>query len=163
MQAGKTSSVLTMTSDAFVPSGFDPPTSLVTDRFRLEPLGPQHNEADHAAWMSSIEHIRATPGYPDGGWPPLGGMSLEENLSDLRRHADDFARGAGFTFTVLDTVDDDVIGCVYLYPPASDEYDVTVQSWVRVDRAALDVPLAAAVANWVATDWPWERLDRCGR
>ncbi|MGZ4504184.1 MAG: GNAT family N-acetyltransferase [Nocardioidaceae bacterium] len=163
MQAGKTSSVLTMTSDAFVPSGFDPPTSLVTDRFRLEPLGPQHNEADHAAWMSSIEHIRATPGYPDGGWPPLGGMSLEENLSDLRRHADDFARGAGFTFTVLDTVDDDVIGCVYLYPPASDEYDVTVQSWVRVDRAALDVPLAAAVANWVATDWPWERLDRCDR
>ncbi len=152
-----------MSSDAFVPSSFDAPTSLVTDHFRLEPLGPQHNEADHAAWMSSIEHIRATPGYPDGNWPPLTGMSLEENLSDLRRHADDFARGTGFTFTVLDTVGDDVIGCVYLYPPASAEYDVTIQSWVRADRADLDVPLATAVANWVATDWPWERLDRCGR
>ena len=39
------------------------PTSLVHDRFRLEPLGPQHNEADPAAWMSSIEthscHSRA--------------------------------------------------------------------------------------------------------
>jgi hypothetical protein len=55
-----------MTSDDFVPVDFDPPTSLVTDRFRLEPLGPQHNEAD------------------------------------LRRHAE--------------------------------EYDVTVHSWVRVDR-----------------------------
>jgi hypothetical protein len=31
---------------------------------RLEPLGPQHNQSDHAAWMSSIEHIRSTPGYP---------------------------------------------------------------------------------------------------
>jgi hypothetical protein len=152
-----------MTSDAFVPPGFEPPTSLVTDRFRLEPLGPQHNEADHAAWMSSIEHIRATAGYPDGDWPPRSGMSLEENLSDLRRHANDFTKGTGFTFTVLDTVDDDVIGCVYLYPPASEDYDVTIQSWVRADRADLDVPLAAAVANWVATDWPWERLDRCGR
>jgi hypothetical protein len=152
-----------MTSDAFVPPGFEPPTSLVTDRFRLEPLGPQHNEADHAAWMSSIEHIRATAGYPDGDWPPASGMSLEENLSDLRRHANDFTKGTGFTFTVLDTVDDDVIGCVYLYPPASEDYDVTIQSWVRADRADLDVPLAAAVANWVATDWPWERLDRCGR
>ncbi|MFF5217396.1 GNAT family N-acetyltransferase [Micromonospora sp. NPDC000442] len=152
-----------MTSDAFVPPGFTPPTSLVADRFHLEPLGPQHNVADHAAWMSSIEHIRATPGYPDGNWPPLSGMSLEKNLSDLRRHADDFTRGAGFTFTVLDPVDGDVIGCVYLYPSASAEYDVTVQSWVRADRADLDVPLATAVADWIATDWPWERLDRCGR
>jgi len=90
-------------------------------------------------------------------------MSLEENLSDLRRHADDFANGTGFTFTVLDTVDDDVIGCVYLYPSTVEQYDVTVQSWVRADRAGLDVPLAAAVATWVASDWPWERLDRRGR
>ncbi|MFC7547796.1 GNAT family N-acetyltransferase [Plantactinospora sp. GCM10030261] len=152
-----------MTSGAFVPPDFDPPTSLVTSRFRLEPLGPQHNVADHAAWTSSIEHIRSTPGYPDGDWPPPNGMSPEENRSDLRRHADDFASGKGFTFTVLDTADGDVIGCVYLYPTASEEYDVTVQSWVRADRADLDKPLATAVVNWIATDWPWKRLDRCGR
>jgi hypothetical protein len=152
-----------MTADVFVPVGFDPPTSLATSQFRLEPLGPQHNQADHAAWMSSIEHIRSTPGYPDGDWPPLSGLTLEENLSDLRRHADDFRRGSGYTFTVLDPGDNDVIGCVYLYPSAAEEWDVTVQSWVRADRAALDVPLADAVAHWLATDWPWERVDRCGR
>ncbi len=152
-----------MTSDAFLPAGFVPPKSLVTERFRLEPLGPQHNESDHAAWTSSIEHIRATPGYPDGDWPPRSGMSLMENLTDLRRHADDFARGVGFTFTVLDPVDGDVIGCVYLYPPSSADDDVTVQSWVRADRAGLDEPLAAAVSSWLASDWPWARLDRCGR
>ena len=128
-----------MSSGGFVPPGFVAPTSLVTDRFRLEPLGPQHNEADHAAWTSSIEHIRATPGYPDGDWPPRGGMSLSGNLADLRRHADDYTRGAGFTFTVLDQVDGDVIGCVYLYPSGSEEYDVTVQSWVRADRAPCSV------------------------
>jgi hypothetical protein len=152
-----------MTSDEFVPAGFVPPTSLATDRFHLEPLGPQHNQADHAAWMSSIEQIRSTPGYPDGNWPPRGGMTLEENLADLRRHDDDFTRGAGFTFTVLDPGNNDVIGCVYLYPSASDDWDVTVQSWVRADRSSLDVPLADAVARWLATDWPWERVDRCGR
>jgi hypothetical protein len=152
-----------MTADTFVPAGFDPPTSLVTHQFRLEPLGPQHNQADHAAWMSSIEHIRSTPGYPDGNWPPPTGMTLEENLADLRRHADDFTRNAGFTFTVLEPADNDVIGCVYLYPSASEEWDVTVQSWVRADRASLDGPLADAVARWLTTDWPWERVDRCGR
>ncbi|GAA1464861.1 N-acetyltransferase [Nocardiopsis exhalans] len=152
-----------MATDAFVPEDFAPPTSLTTERFRLEPLGPQHNEADFAAWTSSIEHIRATPGYPDGNWPPFEGMSPEANLADLRRHADDFAARKGFTFTVLDPGDDDVIGCVYLYPTRSPDYDVTVQSWVRADRADLDGPLADAVAAWVATDWPWKRVDREGR
>ena len=147
----------------FVPVGFDPPTSLTTDQFHLEPLGPQHNQADHAAWMSSIEHIRSTPGYSDGSWPPVSGMTLEENLADLRRHADDFTRGAGFTFTVLEPSDGDVIGCVYLYPSASQEWEVRVHSWVRADRSGLDVPLADCVARWLATDWPWERVDRCGR
>ena len=151
-----------MTAEEFVPVGFDPPTSLATDQFRLEPLGPQHNQADHAAWTSSIEHIRSTPGYPDGDWPPHVGMTLEENLTDLRRHADDFARRAGFTFTVLDARDD-VIGCVYLYPTRAAEWDVTVQSWVRADRSDLDGPLADAVAGWLAADWPWRRVDRCGR
>jgi hypothetical protein len=152
-----------MTSDGFVPAGFDPPVSLVTDEFRLEPLGPQHNEADHAAWMSSIEHIRSTAGFQGSSWPPPEGMTLEENLSDLQRHAADFTRRTGFTFTVLDPSDGDVIGCVYLYPSAADEWDVTVRSWVRADRSGLDVPMADAVAGWLAADWPWERVDRRGR
>lgn len=154
-----------MSSTEFVPTDFVAPTSLATSQFRLKPLDPRHNEADHAAWMSSIEHIRSTPGYPDGRWPPADGMTLEENLADLRRHAEDFTRGVGFTFTVLDPDHDDdhVIGCVYLYPSRSDEWDVTAQSWVRADRASLDVPLADAVAGWIATDWPWERVNRCGR
>lgn len=152
-----------MASEAFVPVGFEPPTPLVTDQFRLEPLGPQHNEADHAAWMSSIEHIRATPGYPDGDWPPRDGMAPEANLRDLLRHAADFADGTGFTYTVLDPADGDVIGCVYLYPPPSPQHDVTAQSWVRRDQADLDGPLAEAVAAWITTAWPWDRVDRCGR
>lgn len=147
----------------FVPFGFEPPTSLVTELFRLEPLGPQHNDADHAAWTSSIDHIRATPGYPDGDWPPRDGMSLAANLADLRRHADDFAARKGFTFTVLDRVDGDVIGCVYLYPTRSQEHDVEAQSWVRADRAELDGPLADAVAEWLAAAWPWVRVERPGR
>lgn len=153
-----------MGSEPFVPVDFDPPTSLVTDRFRLEPLGPQHNVADLAAWSSSIEHIRATSGYIDGRWPPAEGMSLEDNLSDLRGHAADFEARKGFTFTVLDPIDaGDVIGCVYLYPAKASDYEVTVRSWVRADRAELDIPLADAVADWLAAEWPWTRVDRCGR
>lgn len=151
-----------MSPSAFVPPGFVPPMSLIHESFVLEPLGPQHNEADHAAWASSIDHIRATPGYPDGDWPPREGMSLEDNLADLRRHAADFVSGKGFTFTALDPLDHEVVGCVYLYPPEG-EGDVIVQSWVRAARADLDEPLADAVATWLAAEWPWKKADRCGR
>ena len=56
-----------------------------------------------------------------------------------------------------------MIGCVYLYPPESTGADVTVQSWVRVSHAELDVPLADAVAAWLTAEWPWERVHRPGR
>ncbi|HEY5860049.1 MAG TPA: N-acetyltransferase [Actinomycetota bacterium] len=111
-------------STDFVPDGFTPPDGLVAEAFVLEPLGPQHNEADHAAWMSSIEHIHASPGFSDDfdddpdPWPRP--MSLEENLSDLDQHAKDFQDRVGFTYTVLDPADRDVIGCVYLYPSPLD-------------------------------------------
>ncbi len=147
-----------MTKPTFVPADFEPPTVLVTEHFRLEPLGPQHNESDHKAWTSSIEHIRSTPGYPDGRWPPEGGMTLEENRSDLERHAADFVARKGFTFTVLDPDGGDVIGCVYMYPSKDPQYDVHVQSWVSADRAHLDGQLAETVSAWIKAAWPWERL-----
>lgn len=151
-----------MTAD-FVPHGFVAPRSWVGDDFVLEPLGPQHNVSDLAAWSSSIDHIRSTPGYPDGRWPPVGGMSAEENLADLTRHAADFEAGRGFTFTVVDPSSREVVGCVYLYPSREAEHDVEVQSWVRADRAELDGPLADAVAQWLEDAWPWSRPDRHGR
>lgn len=152
-----------MSPAPFVPTDFVPPTSLVAERFELEPLGPQHNESDLAAWTSSIDHIRATTGYAGRSWPPVGGMSPEENLSDLVRHAADFEERSGFTFTVLSPGSDEVIGCVYVYPSEDPRHDAQVRSWVRADRADLDAPLADAVAAWLAADWPWTAVDRHGR
>ena len=70
----------------FVPDDFDVPLDLKTEHFRLEPVGPQHNERDHQSWMSSIEHIQNTPGFPHGKgkWPAA--MSLEKNLVDQEQH-----------------------------------------------------------------------------
>ena len=146
-----------------MPNDFVVPRELVTGEFRLEPLGPQHNEADHEAWTSSIEHIRATPGFPDGQWPPVEGMTLEDNLRDLRRHADDFAQRSGFTYTVLDAGSDRVVGCVYIYPAEGAEGAADVSSWVRADRAELDVAVHNAVARWLADAWPFAAVSYAPR
>jgi hypothetical protein len=144
-----------------VPEDSEVPEGLRTETFLLEPLDVRHNVSDHAAWTSSIEHIRATPGYPDGRWPRL--MSLEENAADLARHARDFAGRKGFTYTVLDPGSGEVIGCVYLYPAGRDGYDVDVRSWVRADRAALDRPLYDVIRRWLAEQWPFSRPDYAER
>jgi RimJ/RimL family protein N-acetyltransferase len=145
---------LSMEPAPFVPPDFVVPTALETPELRLEPLGPQHNEADYAAWTSSIDHIRRTPGFPDGNWPD--GRSFADNLRDLRRHADDFEQRRGFTYTVLDPETADVVGCVYIYPDRDVPGGAAVQSWVRASRAELDVPLWRAVSGWLAADWPFE-------
>ena len=90
-----------MSDQLFVPVGFAVPGGLTAEEFRLEPLGPEHNAADYAAWTASMGHIQATPGFAGTSWPHE--MSLEENLRDLERHARDFAERRGFTFTVLST------------------------------------------------------------
>jgi len=144
-----------------VPDDFAVPGGLRTEVFALEPLRVRHNELDYAAWTSSIEHIRRTPGYPDGSWPKP--MSLEQNAADLARHERDFTNRAGFTYTVLDPATGDVIGCVYLYPPERDGYDADVRSWVRASRAELDKPLYELVSGWLADDWPFTNPEYAPR
>ena len=139
----------------FVPADFEPPTAFTAGDFRLEPLGPEHNERDHVAWMSSIDHIRSSPGFPDGSWPRE--MSLEDNRADLVRHAGHFADRMGFTYTVLDP-GDDVVGCVYIYPAKDGVHDASVQSWVRASEAQHDDAFRHAIAAWLTSDaWPFER------
>ncbi|MFH8341908.1 GNAT family N-acetyltransferase [Streptomyces sp. AM6-12] len=149
-----------MTSPAqpLVAADFVVPDPPATDRFRLEPLGPRHNAADHAAWTSSIAHIRAGADFADGSWPPAEGMPLAANLDDLRRHAEDFDRRVGFTYTVLSVPGDDVIGCVYIYGSRRDPGVIDVRSWVRADHAFLDAGLRRVVSDWLARAWPFERV-----
>ncbi len=160
----------------FVPADFAVPTELHAAGIHLLPLGPEHNEADHAAWTSSVDHIHATPGWEHSSWPHP--MSLEENRHDLEAHAADFAARTGFTYTVLDDAGT-VIGCVYIYPPreaaggeaaggeaAGDGADAEVRSWVSAEHARLDAGLYRAIRDWLAREWPFGAVryaERNGR
>ena len=152
-----------MSDPPFVPADFAVPDGLAAEEFRLEPLGPEHNAADYAAWTASMDHIRATSGFAGRGWPHE--MSPEDNLRDLERHARDFAERRGFTYTVLSAEAGDVIGCVYIYPPGRDgpgcgtgQREAAVSSWVRADCAELDPVLYGAVLAWLERDWPFDSI-----
>jgi hypothetical protein len=152
----------------FVPDSFSIPRSLVGDGFVLQPLGPQHNDSDHAAWSGSIDHIRATPGFTADEW---GGdtwpypMPSEQNLADLQMHEGEFERREAFAYTVLDGDGSDaqVVGCVYIDPDLTGLAGAMVRCWVRADRAPLDPVLAGAVRDWLRERWPFTSVRFPGR
>lgn len=137
-------------AEPFVPESFEPPTSFQGPGFRLEPLGPQHNERDYEAWSSSLEHIRSTPG-DWGRWPHP--MTLEENLGDLEMHAREFREREAFAYSILDG--DEVIGCLYIDPDGRGGSDAVVRSWVTESRSDMDVVVWRAVTEWLTHDWPF--------
>ena len=72
-----------VTALPLVPEDFAVPDGFRSDLFIIEPLDVRHNAADLAAWTSSIDHIRATPGFTGRTWPGRP-MTLEENAADVR-------------------------------------------------------------------------------
>ena len=157
-----------MSDQLFVPADFAVPDGLTAGELRLEPLGPQHNAADYAAWSTSMDHIHGTPGFAGWSWPHE--MSPADNLRDLQRHAQDFTERRGFTYTVLSAGTGEVIGCVYIYPPGKGDQPGTgdgrhavVRSWVSADRAELDPVLYHAVRAWLERDWPFDQIDYAPR
>lgn len=148
-----------MSPASFVPDEFEAPLRFEGPGFHLEPLAPIHNERDHAAWMSSIDHIRSTPGMDWERWPAP--MSLEENLSDMVMHYKEFEERKSFTYSILDG--DQVIGCIYIYPDKSGATQASVRSWVTEGRAEMDQIVWETLSQWLTGTWPFETISYAAR
>ncbi len=108
--------------------------------------------------MTSIDHIRATPGMGGRDWPAP--MTLADNLSDLETHAMEFADRESFTYSILEG--DVVIGCVYIVP-GHDDHDAAVRSWVRESRSDMDMVVRQALSEWLAREWPFRSVSYATR
>jgi glycerate dehydrogenase len=146
---------MSVVTDEFVPPDFNVPLDLRRGRFTLVPLSPDHNVQDYDAWTSSVDHINRTPGFTDYPWPYP--MSPDDNLLDLKQHADDFKKRRGFTYTTM--IDGEIAGCVYIYPIKDKPGHAAVRSWVRQDHAELDTDLYGIVRKWLKDDWPFDDIE----
>jgi hypothetical protein len=145
----------------FAPADFVIPEPPQVDsprgELRLEPLSEQHAESDFRAWTGSLDHIRASRGFPWGGWPPLdGSLDLAANGEDMRRHARLFAARQGFTWTVLED-SGECVGCVYVYPDR--QADADLHTWVVSSRALDDEALRGHVLDWLIAEWPFADIE----
>jgi hypothetical protein len=133
-----------------VPADFEVPSGLEHERFRLRKLTIGDVEQDFDAISSRVDH----DGVPQKPFVP----TLELNLVDLGWHQKEFALRRSFAYTVVAPDESEVLGCVYLNP--SETHDASVRLWVRQSAydTGLDPVLEAAVREWVATHWPFERV-----
>ena len=133
-----------------VPDDFAVPAGLEHPRFRLRMLTIDDVVKDFAAINERVDHTGAPrPAFVD---------TVSANLVDLGWHQKEFQLRRSFAYTVVAPDESEVLGCVYLDP--SETHDARVWLWVRRSafEQGLDPELEAAVREWVATSWPFERV-----
>ncbi len=150
-----------MMSARFVPTDFDVPAVLETERFRLRRLTVEDVEKDYEAVVESRELLHSTYG---GTWPREG-FTLEENLQDLERHQQEFLDRKAFAYTVVSLDEGRVLGCVYINPPRRTDADAEIYMWVRQSEYdnGLDAILFQEVRNWISSAWPFAEVAYPGR
>ncbi|MGI9264547.1 MAG: GNAT family N-acetyltransferase [Gammaproteobacteria bacterium] len=142
-------------SHPFVAPDFDVPKKLETDQYRLRMLTVNDVVKDYDAVISSAAHLKTV--WPGSTWP--SGLTLEQNLIDLGWHQKEFQRRRSFAYTVVETDESRVIGCVYIDPTRKAEYDAVVFLWTRPpDQTDIidEDRLRVAVRQWLDDAWPFE-------
>ncbi len=160
----------------FYPENALVPELLKSDEFLVRPLRATDVELDYDAVISS----RAELWLRNGGRWPREGFTLEENLIDLVRHEREHLERTAFTYTVMNPMETECLGCIYIMPleslPQSVEesaeafveigdYEAWSTFWVRQSRLAdnLDQRLLHELLVWFNTDWAFTRVALLAR
>ncbi len=140
--------------------GFTPPDPPTTARFQLQPLGPELAELDHAAIVSSREHLRAT--FHGGDWPQEG-YTIEDARRDLTRQAAEFRARRAYGYAVLSPDRSLCLGGVHLQPIRATRGQgeaAELLYWVvaREIPTGLDTQVLDAVLDWLAAEWTFAEV-----
>ncbi len=124
----------------------------------LRPIRADDVEIDYPAVMGSRERLWAKYGNA-WGWPPAT-MTPEGDRDDLAHHEREIAAHESFNYAVLTSDESELLGCIYIDPPAEgQDGDALVSWWVVDDRVGtpLEAELERFVPEWVTTAWPFRR------
>lgn len=144
-----------------VPDLFEVPEQYVTPTYKLVPLGPAVARLDYEAYMSSIDHIRATMG---GKWPHAG-LTMEDQARDMAGEKAQWDARRSFPYAVLTKDGSRELGCFYIRPSRKEGYDATATLWTTKEQAGkgFDEQLYRDMKSWLAQSWPFTNVAWPGR
>ena len=144
-------------------NGYKPKERFVTGKFVIRKLEATDVERDYATFIANADAIKAQRG---GDWPS-GSETLEEDRLDLGWHQREFEIGTSFAYQVMEPDEQEMIGCVYFYPPGHPNnaasvhepkgIDASVNLWVTqpVFDSGLYNELYYFVQKWLV-QWPFK-------
>lgn len=143
-------------------AAYRPPECWRGTQAMLVPAGPEWVTLDYAAVMASRRHIQHLFG-PADSWPAET-MRLEEDRADLIWHEQEFLAQRSFAYHLLTHDYSDCLGCLYLYPTASQDHDAEAYLWTHATLPADEASrIEDEVVAWVARDWPFRAVAWPGR
>jgi hypothetical protein len=145
----------------FISTTFEPPREFNTDLFHFTVLEDKWAEQDYEAVMSSQHRLKGIFG-PENDWPKKE-MTLTENIKSLKVHKQEFESRQAFAYAVFNHRKNKYLGCVYIDPSQSFQYDCKVYLWVRDNAIVLDKPLYQTVHNWLKKEWAFVNIAFPGR
>jgi hypothetical protein len=144
-----------------VPESFQVPDHYTAKNYQLVPLGPGVAKLDYDAYMSSIDHLRATMG---GNWPRPG-LTLDDQAKDMAGEKGQWDTRKSFPFAVLTPDGKKELGCFYLRPSNKEGFDAVATMWVTQEQfdKGFDAELYRDMKGWVAEKWPFRKVGWPGR
>lgn len=148
---------------AFLPEGFEVPTLLETEAFRVRPITVHDVVKDYDAVMTNRKYLWDLFGEA-WGWPPED-LTLEQDLVDLGWHQKEFQTRSSFDYAVMSPDEKRLLGCVYVDPPEKAGFDAEVYFWARPGGPEKDLEksLEETTRSWISAAWPFERVAYPGR
>lgn len=148
----------------FIPTDFVVKEKIPFETFTLRKLTVADAVKDYQAITSSIEHLKGNTFGPRSKWLTKG-LTLAKDSIDLQWHEDEFEHRRSFAYTVTDTNDTKIIGCVYIFDPKYKEYDATIYMWVTKEEFdnGLDEILFQTIKKWINEEWPFKNPAYPGR
>lgn len=145
----------------FIPDSFMPPTRVSTSHFSFIVLNEKIAIVDYELVMANQARLQGIFG-PNSDWPKAS-MTYEENIASLATHKEEFMSRAAFAYAVYTRHSEKYIGCVYIDPPQSSDFDCDVYLWIGAEDITLDNLLYQTITHWLKTAWPFSKLAFPGR
>jgi hypothetical protein len=148
------------------------PDELRTESFLLRPIRESDTERDYAAVMETREELRL---WEQSSWP-ADDFTVDDNRTDVVDLQTRHDAGRAFTYTVVDPLDTEAWGCVYVLPPTAtflakatatplgeigwQEMDAVAYFWVRSSLSAqgFDTTMLETLRTWFAEAWSVTRV-----